>query len=597
MTSSEIHVDRRTVLDHLVPPVQKLTNKPGWQALKALARLIGLLGFVLLPVAAHAAATLSASPTSVAPGAAVTATWSGIASPTSTDWLGMHTPSAPNTSYVTWRYTNGAASGSLPVTVPGSVAPGTYQLRLFAQNGYTLLATSNNFTVTAKISGTVTVGGSGLAGVAFTASGGTCTNSNASGQYSCDVPPGWSGSVTPSLTGYAFTPASRNYTNVTTNQTAQNYTATPTFQVSGTVSLSGSGLSGVTFTASNGGTCTTSNASGQYSCTVSSGWSGTVTPSMGSYSFSPASRNYTNVTAHQSAQDYATLTVQVSGTASVGALPLGGIAFAATNNGACTSSNTSGQYSCTVPQGWSGSVTPSLAGYSFTPGSRSHSNVTSSVTAQDFAAAVDTGTAAIYYIHTDHLGTPRVITNQPAQVLWRWDQTDPFGANAANENPSGLGTFTCNLRLPGQYFDKETNLHYNYFRDYDPAIGRYVQSDPIGLAGGINGYLYALANPLKYIDPEGAISTSPALPLPRPLPGVAPRPIPGPIDPVLPAPGKRETVDHCTRLYVRCITERWGGDWTCGQCHFYCTGINEVWPFEHCSPDLKMASCLPGGRL
>jgi RHS repeat-associated protein len=161
-----------------------------------------------------------------------------------------------------------------------------------------------------------------------------------------------------------------------------------------------------------------------------------------------------------------------------------------------------------VPQGWSGSVTPSLAGYSFTPGARSHSNVTASLSAQDFAAAVDTGTAAIYYIHTDHLGTPRVITNQPAQVLWRWDQVDPFGANAANENPSGLGTFTNNLRLPGQYFDKETNLHYNYFRDYDPAIGRYVQSDPIGLEGGVNTYAYVEGNPLRFTDPLGLFITT-----------------------------------------------------------------------------------------
>jgi RHS repeat-associated protein len=57
--------------------------------------------------------------------------------------------------------------------------------------------------------------------------------------------------------------------------------------------------------------------------------------------------------------------------------------------------------------------------------------------------------------------------------------------------------------LPGQYFDKETNLHYNAFRDYDPAIGRYVQSDPIGLAGGLNTYGYANQNPLGYVDPHG----------------------------------------------------------------------------------------------
>jgi RHS repeat-associated protein len=60
-----------------------------------------------------------------------------------------------------------------------------------------------------------------------------------------------------------------------------------------------------------------------------------------------------------------------------------------------------------------------------------------------------------------------------------------------------------NLRFAGQYYDKETNLHYNYFRDYDPSIGRYVSSDPIGLAGGINTYLYAEANPLSYTDPLG----------------------------------------------------------------------------------------------
>jgi RHS repeat-associated protein len=69
------------------------------------------------------------------------------------------------------------------------------------------------------------------------------------------------------------------------------------------------------------------------------------------------------------------------------------------------------------------------------------------------------------------------------QAVWQWDNNDPFGSNAPNENPSGLGDFTCNLRFPGQYFDKETNLHYNYFRDYDPAIGRYIQADPIGILG------------------------------------------------------------------------------------------------------------------
>ena len=111
--------------------------------------------------------------------------------------------------------------------------------------------------------------------------------------------------------------------------------------------------------------------------------------------------------------------------------------------------------------------------------------------------------AQLYFIHTDHLNTPRLITNTVGLPVWRWDNDDPYGNNAPNENPAGAGQFTCNLRLPGQYFDAELNTHYNYFRDYDPLTGRYLQSDPIGLQGGINPYLYANANPLSYTDPLG----------------------------------------------------------------------------------------------
>lgn len=86
--------------------------------------------------------------------------------------------------------------------------------------------------------------------------------------------------------------------------------------------------------------------------------------------------------------------------------------------------------------------------------------------------------------------------------MWRWDQAEPFGNDPADENPSGLGAFDLPLRLPGQYADKETNLHYNYYRDFDPSLGIYKQSDLIGLQGGLNTYAYA-ADPLSQIDPLG----------------------------------------------------------------------------------------------
>jgi RHS repeat-associated protein len=142
------------------------------------------------------------------------------------------------------------------------------------------------------------------------------------------------------------------------------------------------------------------------------------------------------------------------------------------------------------------------ASYSLT--AKATDNSTATTTSAPVNVTVNAAAVAqLHYIHSDHLNTPRVITNQASQVVWRWDHTEPFGADPANSNPSGLGTFEFNLRLPGQYFDKETNLHYNYFRDYDPGIGRYVQSDPIGLEGGINTYGYARANPLTLIDPDG----------------------------------------------------------------------------------------------
>jgi RHS repeat-associated protein len=108
-----------------------------------------------------------------------------------------------------------------------------------------------------------------------------------------------------------------------------------------------------------------------------------------------------------------------------------------------------------------------------------------------------------YYIHADNLGTPRIISRPSDNaIMWRWD-ADPYGSAAANSNPAGQGVFTYNLRFLGQYSDSESGLNYNYMRNYDPQIGRYAESDPAGLLGGLNTYAYANGDPVDNADPTG----------------------------------------------------------------------------------------------
>lgn len=116
----------------------------------------------------------------------------------------------------------------------------------------------------------------------------------------------------------------------------------------------------------------------------------------------------------------------------------------------------------------------------------------------------------VYAIHADHLDAPRVVVDASGGLRWRW-LSDPFGVYVADENPAGLGAFTLPLRFPGQYFDRETGLHYNWHRDYDGTVGRYAQSDPIGLDGGINTYSYVEGNPVSFVDPTGEIAFVPIL--------------------------------------------------------------------------------------
>lgn len=121
-----------------------------------------------------------------------------------------------------------------------------------------------------------------------------------------------------------------------------------------------------------------------------------------------------------------------------------------------------------------------------------------------------------YAVHSDHLNTPRRLTQSNGRVAWQWaysafgDEQPTTAAKRFTSETTNPTTGTTsipdvafNLRYPGQYFDKETGLHYNYYRTYAPSTGRYTEGDPIGLEGGWNRFNYVGGNALSRIDPLG----------------------------------------------------------------------------------------------
>jgi RHS repeat-associated protein len=161
-----------------------------------------------------------------------------------------------------------------------------------------------------------------------------------------------------------------------------------------------------------------------------------------------------------------------------------------------------------VNQQQNGGQWNSLGTFAFAPNQNHHITLTDVADGVVIADAVkltqatsQQGAEETYYIHPDQLGTPRLIADQNQNPVWKWENDEAFGANQPNEDPGNTNAkFVFNLRYPGQYFDQETNTNYNYFRDYDFTIGRYIESDPIGLQGGLNTYSYSDGNPISKID-------------------------------------------------------------------------------------------------
>ncbi len=106
----------------------------------------------------------------------------------------------------------------------------------------------------------------------------------------------------------------------------------------------------------------------------------------------------------------------------------------------------------------------------------------------------------IFWFHCQPNGTTERMTDSEGQV--RWEGVNSAWGKLLRESETQVSGYSQNLRMQGQYLDRETGLHYNLFRYYDPDCGRFTQQDPIGLAGGINLYQYA-PNALGWVDPWG----------------------------------------------------------------------------------------------
>jgi RHS repeat-associated protein len=518
------------------------------KALKSVLPVLALLiGITLTGVAG--AVTLSASPASVVQGGSVTATWSGIVAPTVDNWIGTFKPGSSNSEYVTRQWTGGGASGSAAVSIPIGLATGTYELRLFVRDSFTLLATSNTFSVTSAPPALTVTPASVNAGANVTASW-VRMPAPSTGDWIALAIPGSPNTEFISFRNAGGTAAGSMYFPIP----AEIYTGTYELRyfASGTNTLRATSnafaVTGITPTS-----LTASPGSLAPGASLTVNWAAIATPRAGDWiAFAPTG----------SPNDVWQARFDTNGAAS------GGTSFtipAGTGNGTfelrlyasgtttrLATSNTitvagmgptiSASPSTVVPGGavtatWSGIYTPKVSDWVglyvtgapdipnlaqvFTQGTAPSGTGSIPITAAiapgtyelrlfDSAGSrlatsgsFTVGTAistTIFYIQPDHLDTPRVIANQAQQTVWRWDNDDPFGANIANSDPSGLGTFVFNLRLPGQYFDVETNNHYNYFRDYSPGIGRYIQSDPMGLRGGINTYTYVSNRSLLFSD-------------------------------------------------------------------------------------------------
>lgn len=210
----------------------------------------------------------------------------------------------------------------------------------------------------------------------------------------------------------------------------------------------------------------------------------------------------------------------------------------------------------------------------------------------DEPVAMISGNLVRYFVHTDHLGRPEAMTDAAKNTVWKAVNVS-YTRTVTVGDPDGL-----KIGFPGQYWDEETRTWHNGFRDYDPYTGRYIQSDPIGLGGGLNTYVYADANPVNFIDPLG-LASAPRDRLPRPTPPSGQQPIhkpglPNPVSPPEARPISRFERTISTRI-ISLLSKglltfnRWGQITVANP---YAFGASLLLP-----RDMGYSECeMPGGR-
>ncbi|MHC4168684.1 MAG: C25 family cysteine peptidase, partial [Planctomycetota bacterium] len=218
---------------------------------------------------------------------------------------------------------------------------------------------------------------------------------DSAGFYSLAVPYGWSGRISLTRIGYVFDPEARDVANIVEDLNDQSYAAIPRTQtISGHVrAYDGSGISGVTVTADNGGGSDTTDSAGRYNLTVPYGWSGRVTPARGEYMFNPEYRDHANVIEDRANFNYARAqTNTISGyVRAADGSGIAGVTLSASDGGGSGVSNSIGFYRLTVRRGWSGRVTPFKPGYTFSPLHRDYSGVVRNRTNRNYSGQPTAG--------------------------------------------------------------------------------------------------------------------------------------------------------------------------------------------------------------